>query len=118
MPQSVPKSLAREHVLQDLADLDAGTDHPFVAPTGCELVHDGRFYPPKSEWWVEVKTTGLGKHFSFCVTANEVRCSEDCPERFWLYRVFNFSRKARLYVVGGPISREFRLEPINYRASV
>ena len=41
---------------------------------------------------IEVKTTGLGKHFPFYVTANEVRCSEDCPDRFRLYRVFDFAR--------------------------
>ena len=48
-----------------------------------------------SEWWIEVKTTGLGKHFPFYVTANEVRCSEDCPDRFRLYRVFDFARNPR-----------------------
>ena len=46
----------------------------------------------ESERLIEVKTTGLGKHFPFYVTANEVRCSEDCPERFRLYRVFDFAR--------------------------
>ena len=48
MPQSIPKGLTREHVLQALADLDAGVEHPFGAPTGYELVHDGRRYPPKA----------------------------------------------------------------------
>ena len=71
-----------------------------------------------SERFIEVKTTGLGKHFPFYVTANEVRCSEDCPERFRLYRVFDFSRNPRLYVVGGAMSRECRLEPVEYRASI
>ena len=48
MPQSIPKGLTREHVLRALADLDAGIDHPFGAPTGYELVHDGKRYPPKA----------------------------------------------------------------------
>ena len=61
-----------------------------------------------SEQFIEVKTTGLGKHFPFYVTANEVRCSEDCPERFRLYRVFDFARNPRIYVVGGALSRECR----------
>ena len=64
-----------------------------------------------SEWWIEVKTTGLGKHFPFYVTANEVRCSEDCPERFRLYRVFDFARDPRIYVVGGALSVACVLEP-------
>src|SRR5438477_10098479 len=48
MPQSIPKGLTRECILQALADLDAGMDHPFGAPTGYELVHEGRRYPPKA----------------------------------------------------------------------
>jgi Protein NO VEIN, C-terminal len=59
----------------------------------------------ESERFIEVKTTGLGKHFPFDVTANEVRCSEDCPEQFRLYRVFDFSNDPRVYVVGGVFSR-------------
>jgi hypothetical protein len=48
MPQSIPRGLTRDHVLRALADLDASADHPFGAPTGYELVHDGRRYPPKA----------------------------------------------------------------------
>lgn len=71
-----------------------------------------------SEWWIEVKTTGLGKHFPFYVSANELCCSEDGPERFRLYRVFDFARDPRVYVFGGALSRECRSEPIGYRASI
>jgi hypothetical protein len=42
MPQSIPAGLTSEHVLRALADLDAGVEHPFGAPTGYELVHEGR----------------------------------------------------------------------------
>src|SRR5690348_6124637 len=48
MPQSVPKGLSREHVLRALAELDAGVEHPFGPPTGYELVHERRRYPPKA----------------------------------------------------------------------
>jgi hypothetical protein len=71
-----------------------------------------------SEQFIEVKTTGLGKHFPFYVTANEVRCSEDRPNQFQLYRVFDFGRNPRVYVVTGALSRECRLEPVEYRASI
>jgi hypothetical protein len=70
-----------------------------------------------SEWFVEVKTTGMGKHFPFYATATEVRCSEDCPGQFRLYRVFDFARTPRVYVVSGALSRKCRLEPVAYRAS-
>src|SRR3954452_5118809 len=52
-----------------------------------------------SENMLEVKTTGLGKFFPFYVTRNEVRCSEDVPPRYRLYRVFDFGREARLYIL-------------------
>src|SRR4051812_9725571 len=48
MPQSIPKGLTAEHVLRALADLDAGIEHAFGAPTGYEVVHNGRRYPPKA----------------------------------------------------------------------
>src|SRR5207253_5769546 len=48
MPQSIPKGLSRECILQTLADLDVGIEHPFGPPTGYELVHEGRRYPPKA----------------------------------------------------------------------
>lgn len=48
MPQSIPRGLTREGVLQALADLNAGIEHPFGAPTGYELVHEGRRYAPKA----------------------------------------------------------------------
>ena len=48
MSQSIPAGLTRTHVLQALADLDAGVDHPFGQPTGYELLHEGKRYPPKA----------------------------------------------------------------------
>jgi len=71
-----------------------------------------------SEWLIEVKTTALGKHFPFYVTATEVRCSEDCAGQFRLYRVFDFARNPRIFVVRGSLVQECRLEPVAYRASL
>jgi hypothetical protein len=71
-----------------------------------------------SEQVIEVKVTGLGKHVPFYVTANELRGSEDRPGQFRLYRVIDFGRNLRVYVVVGALSRAFRLEPIEYRASI
>jgi hypothetical protein len=70
-----------------------------------------------TERFVEVKTTGQGKHFPFYVTATEVRCSEDCPYRFRLYRVFDLGRVPRVYVVPGSLKELCRLEPVAYRAA-
>jgi hypothetical protein len=70
-----------------------------------------------SEKLIEVKTTGLGKEHPFYVTANEVRCSEDVGERFHLFRVFDFARSPRAYILAGPLGAGFTLEPTQYRAT-
>ncbi len=67
---------------------------------------------------IEVKTTGLGKHFPFMVTANEVRVSERNAGEYALYRVFEFARDPRLYVLDGALSKTCRLEPTQFRARV
>jgi hypothetical protein len=71
-----------------------------------------------SEKLIEVKTTSLGKFFPFYVTANEVRCSEDVPERFHLFRVFDFARMPRVYVLPGSLRLRCRLEPTLFRATL
>ena len=60
----------------------------------------------------------LGKYFPFFVTENELRCSEDVGERFQLYRVFDFARKPRVYVLTGALSKTCSLEAVAYRARV
>jgi hypothetical protein len=71
-----------------------------------------------SEQLVEVKTTGHGKYHSFYVTATEVRCSEDVPAKFRLYRVFEFAREPRVFVLPGALTASCRLEPVQYRAAI
>ena len=72
----------------------------------------------ESEKLVEVKTTGLGKFHPFYVTVNEVRCSEDMTETFHLFRVFDFARKPRVYILTGSLRMNCRLEPTVYRATI
>lgn len=72
----------------------------------------------ESEKLIEVKTTGLGKFFPFYVTANEVRCSEDMADRFHLFRVFDFGRMPRVYILTGSLKANCRLEPTQYRAAI
>ena len=71
-----------------------------------------------SERLVEVKTTGLGKFFPFYVTRTEVRCSEDVGERYHLFRVFDFGRAPRAYVLAGPLRARCHLEPTLFRATI
>ena len=71
-----------------------------------------------SERMLEVKATGLGKIFPFYVTANELRCSEDIPDQFQLFRVFDFGRTPRLYILHGALSQLRQLDPVLYRAVI
>ncbi|QGQ21964.1 DUF3883 domain-containing protein [Gimesia benthica] len=71
-----------------------------------------------SERMLEVKATGLGKFFPFYVTSNELRCSEDIPEQFQLFRVFDFGRSPRLYILHGSLSQLCQLDPVLYRATL
>ena len=43
----------------------------------------------------------LGKFFPFYVTANEVRCSDDIPDQYHLFRVFNMGREPQIYILHG-----------------
>ncbi len=67
---------------------------------------------------VEVKTTALGKFFPFYVTDTEVRCSEDAPDLFQLFRVFDFGRGPRVFILHGSLRQVCRLAPVSYRAVV
>jgi len=71
-----------------------------------------------SERMLEVKATGLGKFFPFYVTANELRCSEDIPDQYHLFRVFDFGRSPRLYILHGALSQLCQLDPVLYRAII
>ncbi len=71
-----------------------------------------------SERMLEIKTTGLGKFFPFLVTSNEVRCSEDIPQQYHLFRVFDFGREPRLYILHGSLRELCQLDPVLYRAVI
>ena len=65
---------------------------------------------------IEVKTTNYGRNFPFMVTRNELSVSR-AKDNYSLYRVFDFHRDPRLFVLPGAISGHCRLEPTLYRAS-
>jgi hypothetical protein len=65
---------------------------------------------------IEVKTTNYGRSFPFLVTRNELSVSK-ARENYSLYRVFDFRRAPRMFVLPGAISAHCRLEPTAYRAS-
>ena len=44
----IPDSIARQHILKAITDLDRGIEHTFGASTGYDVLHEGRRYPPKA----------------------------------------------------------------------
>jgi hypothetical protein len=67
---------------------------------------------------IEVKTTNLGPRSPFYVTRNEVAKSEELADSYRLYRVFDFARDARVFVVPGSVRSAFEIEPMVYEARV
>lgn len=67
--------------------------------------------------FIEVKTTAFGERTPFFVSANEVRFAQKEPERFRLYRLFNFRNAPGLFELPGPIETHCALDPTTYRAS-
>lgn len=69
--------------------------------------------------FIEVKTTKKGANTPFFVSENEVAFSNQYPNQFYLYRVYSYNEKnnsGMLFIEKGPLSNNFSLEPIQYRA--
>lgn len=71
-----------------------------------------------SERFIEVKTTSGGIATPFMLSSNEVDFSDEYPQQFFLYRVFNFVRDPHLYILNGSLRNLLHLEAVEYRARV
>lgn len=70
-----------------------------------------------SDRLIEVKTTRYGRETPFHVSAHEVSMSRRHGSRFWVYRVFSFRDRPRLYMLHGALDQGVTLEPTEYRAT-
>ena len=66
--------------------------------------------------FIEVKTTRYGKFTPFYISAGEVRFSGANADAYNLYRLFEFRRAPRLFVLPGDVGQHVRLQATNYRA--
>ena len=66
---------------------------------------------------VEVKATKGGKTSRFYLSANELEVSREKPERFLIYRLYDFPKNPRIFVIRSPLEEYLVLQPTNYRAS-
>lgn len=66
---------------------------------------------------IEVKTTNLAKSYPFYISANELDFSEDYPAQYYLYRVFNFKKSPKLYILQGSLKGKVIITPAVFKVS-
>ena len=101
----------------------AGKDHlarnvEQVSKTqGDHVGYDIRSYDDRDrDRFVEVKTTRYGKLTPFYISANEVRFSQAKGRAYYLYRVFDFRRRPKLFTLPGDVERHVQLNAVSFRA--
>lgn len=70
----------------------------------------------ETECFIEVKTTKLGKYLPFYISDNEVAFSQQHPQHYALYRLYEFRSAPRLFMLEGDISERMHLRATQYRA--
>lgn len=65
-----------------------------------------------AEVQIEVKTTNLGPRSPFYVTRHELAVSAELAPSYRLYRVFEFARAPRVFMVAGSIAEQLALDPL------
>ena len=70
-----------------------------------------------SERLIEVKTTNGLQTTPFYLTRNELSFSNERPKEFRIYRLYDFSKKPKMFELAPPIEKLVRLEPLSFSAS-
>jgi hypothetical protein len=70
-----------------------------------------------SDRFIEVKTSNFAKSFPFYISANELEFSMDHAESYYLYRVFDFKKLPRLFMLRGSLEKKCQLTPTVFKAS-
>ncbi|OEY65091.1 DUF3883 domain-containing protein [Marinobacter sp. X15-166B] len=66
------------------------------------------------ERFIEVKTTAFAKETPFYASRNEVEFSEEFPDQFHLYRLFEFRKSPKLFSLQGTISNHCQMNPVSF----
>jgi hypothetical protein len=67
---------------------------------------------------IEVKTTNLGPRSPFYISRHELATSEALVDSYRLYRVFDFVREPRVFMLRGAVEHQLALDPLIYQARV
>jgi hypothetical protein len=70
-----------------------------------------------AELFIEVKTTNSGKYQPFIISDNEVAFSEERPDQYALYRVFEFRNRPRIFTLPGKVREHVNLVVRQYVAT-
>lgn len=70
------------------------------------------------ERFIEVKTTAYVAETPFFVSPNEVDFSAARADQFHLYRLFEFRKRPRMFVLPGHIAAHCSLDTVSFRASL
>ena len=70
-----------------------------------------------SERYLEVKTTVGYSRTPFYLSRNEIRFSQERPDGFRLFRLYDFAKAPKAFVIEPPLEHRLVLEPTNYQAS-
>ena len=70
------------------------------------------------ERFIEVKTTAYVAETPFFVSPNEVEFSAERADQFHLYRLFEFRKNPRMFVLPGHIAANCSLDPVSFRAAL
>jgi len=73
------------------------------------------FEPNGREHFVEVKTTAFAKETPFFASSAEVRFANKNAAQYSIYRLFEFKKRPRFFVLAGSISENCKLDPVTYR---
>ena len=65
---------------------------------------------------VEVKTTRFGQMTPFFASKNEVEVSDERSREYHVYRLFDFSKSPRLFLLNGSMRNSCSLEVVQFRA--
>jgi hypothetical protein len=69
--------------------------------------------------YIEVKTTNSDKNAKFFISENELAFSEQNPEKYYIYRLYNFNQKSKknaCYIIQGNMREKLMLCPTSYDA--
>ena len=72
------------------------------------------------DMYIEVKTTKNNSYTTFFITRNELARSQKYPDKFYLYRVYNYNEKtndADLLIIKGDLSKLCNT-PVNYKVKL